>query len=607
MCSRTTASARSPLRGASAGVALLSLILLSSCSSRRTAGPERMAVLPFENLTPDAKLDSLGVASAAALVSDLAGLPKLYAFRADSVRNAYAGRASQVLEASFEVVGREQLRIHASLEDLDRRKATRQFTLDGPLGAGIIPLVNQLAKQTDSSARAFSTRDAAAFSSYGQALSSLDSGTQARLLQTASVQDPGFSASYLDLSQTLLATGDRTNAGGEAAAGAEKSKDPIDRTKLLLMSALARGDLQAREIALTKLSQLTPADPDVFRNLSQVHLLKRKYAEAVRDLQAAARADPADPATFNLLGYAQAYANDLSGSQQSLAEYQRLTPEGDVNPLDSLGEVSFYLGDFSAAEHDFLEAHQRKPELRGGFELVKAAQARLMTGDRKGADALFGRYLDFRKTGNRDLNEYQHGQWEWLTGRRKQALDRLRTLVPSAPGDIAALLSSQLSIWNLQIGNRAEAARLAQEAAAKAVTPGVQTIAALCRFVTQPSPEHSGNDLVDAYALLFSGRLIDAIPILEKLYWETPPEADAQVRTLLAWAYCNAGRTRDATRLTALYPIPLTGAEDLFPSLIFPRFLQVRSAVLDSQGKHDEAQRLARLFRDYSGDLPDKL
>ena len=35
-------------------------------------------------------------------------------------------------------------------------------------------------------------------------------------------------------------------------------------------------------------------------------------------------------------------------------------------------------------QRDFLEAHQRNPKLRGGFELVKAAQARLMTGDRIG-------------------------------------------------------------------------------------------------------------------------------------------------------------------------------------------------------------------------------
>ncbi|MDQ6760544.1 MAG: hypothetical protein M3Z32_11875, partial [Acidobacteriota bacterium] len=166
--------------------------------------------MPFENLTPDSKLDWLGTASAAALVSDLAGLPKLFAFRTDSVRGAYAGRASQVLEASFEVVSGQRLQIHASLEDLPHRKNIRQFTVEGPLRDGMLPLVNQLAKLADATARSFSTHDLSAFTSYGQALASSDPVAQVRLLQTATVQDPTFSASFVDLSQALLARGDRT-------------------------------------------------------------------------------------------------------------------------------------------------------------------------------------------------------------------------------------------------------------------------------------------------------------------------------------------------------------------------------------------------------------
>ena len=564
-------------------------------------------MLPFENLTADSKLEWLGTASAAALVSDLAGVSKLYAFRADSVRSAYAGRASQVLQTSFELVGRDQLQVHASLEDLQRRKNARQFTVTGPLREGMIPLINRLAELADAGARSFSTRDPAAFSSYGQALSSTDAGAQARLLQTASVQDPAFTASYVDLSQALLLTGDRARAAQEAASGAQHAGNAIDKLQLQLISALAHGDLGARETALAKLSQATPADPDVFRNLAQAHLAERKYAEAIRDLQAAARVDPTDPATFNSLGYAQAYAGDVTGARQSLTMYQSLAAQGDVNPLDSLGEVSFYLGDFSTAERNFLEAHQGNPGLRGGFELVKAAQARLMTGDRKAADAIFMRYLDFRKADNRNLNEFQHSQWEWLTGQRKQALNRVQTLLPSTQGDVAALLNSQLAIWNLQIGDRPASTRYAQDAGPQAVTPGLKNLVALCRLLTAPAPQHTGSDVVDAYALLFSGRFADAIPALERLYRQTSPDADAQVRTLLAWAYSKIGRSRDAASLTALYPIPLNGAEDIFPSLIFPRFLQVRSVVLESQGKHEEAQRLTRLYRDFSGDLPDKL
>ncbi|MGI8741726.1 MAG: hypothetical protein ACR2NN_03985 [Bryobacteraceae bacterium] len=575
------------------------------CGSHRVHSPERLAVLPFENLTSDARIEWLGTASAAALVSDLTGLRQIYPFRTESVRSAYLGRASEVLEANFEFVG-DRLRVHASLENLARHKMARQFSLDGPAREGILPLVNQLAKDVAPEARTFSTRDPAAFGSFGEGLSSADASTQARLLQTASVQDPKFTASYIHLSEAWLVAGDRADAAKAAAAGAQQAANPVDRARLAYLSAVATGDPGRREQALVRLTQVTPADPDVFRNLGQTHMLERKYGEAVGDYEAATRCDPADPATFNQLGYAQAFALDLNGARQSLATYQKLAPEGDMNPIDSLGEVSFYLGDFPAAERYFLDAQRRDAGSRLNLGLVKAAQARLMTGDRTGANAIFNRYMDAGKNQDGVLNGYQRAQWEWITGLRKQALNRMQHLLPTAHGDNAALLGAQLAIWNLQIGDRDAAARLAQDAAGAAVTPGARNLAALCGFLSAHEFHRSGNHVADAYALLLVGRYGEAIAPLEVLYRETAPESDAQVRTMLAWAYSKAGRTRDAAGLVDIYPIPLTANESLFASLMFPRFLQVRSVVFDLQGRREEAQRLMRLYREYLGDLPDK-
>jgi tetratricopeptide (TPR) repeat protein len=586
-------------------------ILTASCGAHKSTVPERLAILPFENLTADPKIDWLANASAAALVSNLTGLRQIYAFRADSIRTAYATHAARVLEANFEFIG-DRLGLHASLEDLTRHRIVRQFSLSGPLREGIIPLVNQLAKELDPGARAFSTRDPAAFGSFGQALSASDASGQARLLQTASIQDPNFTAAYTDLGQTLLKLGDRADAEKVVASGAQHAANPIDRAQLAYLSAVARNDPGAREKALANLAQLTPADPEVFRNLAQTHLLQHKYADAVRDYQTAARLDPDEPATFNSLGYAQAYAHDLAGARRSLGVYQTLSVKGDVNPIDSLGEVSFYLGDFGAAERYFLEAHQLDSGARAGVELLKAAQARLMTGDRNGADKIFERYIfephsgQYRNAQDRAQTEYQRAQWEFLTGRRKQALGRIEGLLPSASGDTAALLDSQLSIWNLQTGNRTAATSLALDASKKATAPAVQSLSALCRFLSAPAVGHSNNNLADALALLFLGRFAEAIPPLEALYRDTPPESNAQVRTLLAWAYTKTGRTRDASELVDLYPIPLSGGESVFASMTFPRFLQVRSTVLDSQGKRDEAQKVMKLFQEYAGDLPDK-
>src|SRR5205085_10258879 len=178
----------------------------------------------------------------AALVSDLTGVRQIYPFRADAIRTAYATRAGQVIEGNFEFHG-DRLRLYASLEDLSRHKIVRQFSMQGPLREGIVPLLDQLAKAIDAGASAFSTRDPAAFSSFGQALSASDSSAQARFLQTATIQDPNFTTAYTDLGQTLLALGDRADAEKTAASGAQHARNPIDRAALAYLSAFARNDL----------------------------------------------------------------------------------------------------------------------------------------------------------------------------------------------------------------------------------------------------------------------------------------------------------------------------------------------------------------------------
>jgi hypothetical protein len=77
------------------------------------------------------------------------------------------------------------------------------------------------------------------------------------------------------------------------------------------------------------------------------------------------------------------------------------------------------------------------------------------------------------------------------------------------------------------------------------------------------------------------------LPIVEKIYRETNPSFDGQVRTLLAWAYLENGRAADAKPMVALYPLPLSGGDPLFASLIFPKFLYLRGVVLQSKESRD--------------------
>ena len=142
--------------------------------------------------------------------------------------------------------------------------------------------------------------------------------------------------------------------------------------------------------ALEALTAATPANADVFKELGEMRFARREFPQAAMEYRAAAQLDPGDPRTWNELGYALAWGKDLNGAREALAQYRKLAPE-DNNVLDSEGEVSYMRGDFKSAAEYFEKAAARNPA-----EFVKAAEARLMTGDLQGADALLAKHLGRR-------------------------------------------------------------------------------------------------------------------------------------------------------------------------------------------------------------------
>jgi tetratricopeptide (TPR) repeat protein len=514
--------------------AILVCCFLVSCS--RASAPresiEQLAILPFENLTSNTDLDWISRLSAAVLAYDLTGPRRIHPIRVESIADARLNHAGRTVEGYF-ASEHGELAFHATI-------ANRTFVVSGSAD-DVIAAMNRLAKDLSSDARGLAGCNAATQRLYGEALRGR--GEFDSVAQAAS----GCAPVYLHWSETLLARGDREGAVRACTAAlALRNTDAIDRTQFEYLCALARGDSAARLAALQKLAALLPSDPELLRNVAELQLANRKLQAAADTFVAATRADPDDATAWNELGYARAGIHDLRGAIQALKQYQKLLPPENPNALDSLGEVSFFLGEFTAAEQYFLEAR----------ELLKAAQAHMMTGDLAGADRIFARQPNW--------SELDRAQWEFITGRRKKAIARLLPL--SGNPDAAR----QLALWNAQTGQG-------------------------------PEPLGGNDPLSRAVAPLLSGQFREALPLLEPLYLATTPGADGQVRTLLAWAYARSGQREAAIKLLDLYPIPLASSGDaMMASLVFPRFVQLRGELLHSE----KDQQLARV---YAGDLPDKV
>ncbi len=570
---------------------------LCGCARRQTASVERLGVMPIENLSSDAQMDWRSRAAAAAVVYDLAGAKNIFARQVDSLSAAQSMQASRLLEGYFfERNGR--IGIRATLENLETNRTMGSIEIDGTASAGFLPLANELARRMTPDARMFGTSNEMAFRFYGEALLARDSKTVEQALEAATNADPGFSDGYLDEAKLLAETGQRDRAREVVQAGERTRLDAIERANLEYVAAAASGDAADRMNALERLTVATPANANIFKELGEMRSARREFRQAAMEYRAAAQLDPDEPGTWNELGYALAWANDLSSAREALAQYQKLAPD-DNNVLDSEGEVSYFRGDFQAAGEYFEKAAVKNPS-----ELLKAAEARLMAGDLPGADALFLKHLGPAKA--QKGAAYQMAQWEFLTGRRKAGMARMEKLAPESNGDLQALALSQLAIWKLETGDGKAAADLANQAVTRAQSPQVRGISAACRFIASGTSASSGSKLVDAYALLFAKKYREALPLLQAAYSETNPPADGQVRTLLAWAYVETGAAEKAAALVDSYPLPLSSGEPLFASLIFPRYLFLRGAVLEQAGKRDEARKSYELYLKYAGDMLDQ-
>jgi tetratricopeptide (TPR) repeat protein/TolB-like protein len=617
------------------------LLASLSCSRQPTPTLQRLAVLRFENLSGDISLDWMGRAAPEVVAFQLTGgnsvhvitLGTLHGFDrmlgarpasapgiSTELSEAMATGATRVLYGQISRPG-DRLHIDATLYDARTQHVERTEIADGPAAGGILPLADSLVRKLGRGVRPFDTRSEIALREYALALEAADAAKTAEALAGALAADPNFGAAYLG--QARLAIGQRNTAEAERILALARSRGDavaeLDRARLAAVAAGLHNSASEVVSALETLSRLTPADPALYRELAQANLNRRQFSAAVAGYQKAAALQPDEPILRNQLAYAQVYAGDLEGALQSLKRYAALRPS-EANPLDSMGDVYYAFGRFAEAEKSYKDAQAKDPNFAANGSLLKAAHARLATGDIAGADTAFGEYAQARIKAKDAMVEYRRAEWEYLSGRRKAALDRLEayaTAMLKESADRASQAYSQLAIWNLSLGDRARARAFAAKAAASA-GPISAGIVAVTRFLCDPPPSHAAlaqqaerlfpdarqtrmKNLATIYALLYGRDYAGAAPLLQEIFDHSAPTPEESVPVLLAWAHIEAKQTQEAVKLLARNPVPNATAVDLFTFLYYPRFFFLKAEALRQSGQREDAARNYRLFLQLSG------
>jgi len=413
--------------------ALVGLVIIpligTGCSREPQRGVERLAILPFSNLTGDAALDWVANAGPAILSQELAGGTRILPLRVASVGTAALENAAQLLHCSFTQRG-GSLQIQYALEDAGRHRMIATGAVDG----SVLIAVNSLARMLDADgARPFSTPNPEAAAAWGRGEFERavdldpDFGTAwaSWIVQTAQARKPDLAA---DLAGRAL---------GRAAL-----RTPLDKAQIQLSYAALRKDEVARAAALTELVKLAPHDTGPLLALAAVQRQARKYPAAEELYRRVLAIEPMNADALNSLGYTEGESGDLDAARKTFEAYGQ-NPNQALNALDSLGEVYFMNGRFAEAEKYFAQESARDPRFLKGAPLMKAAYAHWLGGDLTGADGLMQKYLAFLAEQNNPLAFWREAVWLYATGRRERAIAALT----KAPPDQAANMERQRAVW----------------------------------------------------------------------------------------------------------------------------------------------------------------
>ena len=569
--------------------ALLAIALpLGGCGEKAERGVSVVAVLPFDNLTSSRDFDWFSAAGSSLLAYQLYGQRDLVAVSASPNTDALAAHATLWLHTRFSVRGGDLL-VTADEEDA----ATHRIALDRSFRVsaspeGALAAVNDLARMLAPRARLANADVAPALVPYGQALLGADPRAQAQLLEEAIRIAPEFTPAWL--SRIELDAEERAPGTADDIAMAMQSANGLDRARLECLRAALAGDTGAQIRAYSDLARRVPADGAAFTRLAELRTKVRDFAAAASAWGRVAELQPWNQNAFNQLGYCRGWAGDYDGATRAFAAYAKLVPQ-DPNPLDSLGEVQFFFGRYRDAEASFLRADEKDPSFFGGVELLKAAQARLLTGDRSGADGLFARFAAWRQGSVHDpLLPLEKAQWEFLAGRRRQAMGELSAALAQFTGEGRSRAESQLAFWMYASGDLAGARTHAEAALREAATIESKEVAALCRFlafppasavewITRADTELRGapaefREAALGYALVLDSHAGEAIPLLEHVVASAAPGEDGEPRAMLASALLAAGRRGEAAKLLHDMPLPLSSGPNTFAALVFPRWLE---------------------------------
>jgi TolB-like protein/Tfp pilus assembly protein PilF len=433
-----------------------------------TVLPNSIAVLPFENLSPDPNNDFFAASVHEEILTQLGIIRGLSVIGRTSVRQ-YAGAARPITEIARELnvesimegsIAYGEGRVVVSARLIDSATGTRLwgdrynnvfeniFEIQADIAMNIAnALEAEFSPAEQERIEQVPTDSPAAYVLYLRARDI--PFTAPDLLEQAISLDPEFALAHALKAYVYAAEVEGTSVDPTEAAtlvrvareAAERAL-MLDSTLGLAHSALANlhlaaGDLSEAEAAYRQALDLSPSDSNVLALYSRFKRYVGEYDEAINLSHRSVELDPNNPFSIIQLAFSHWYALEYEAAASAFQRYLALDP---TNPIGHLGvafvEVSRKNEEEALRQLQFAEQlwQPEFPSLRLG----QLAFAYGQMGLRQEAERFFGR---LRELGDEEpIAEAVWAMAYFATGEYDQAFQRLESAISnSLPGDEIAL------------------------------------------------------------------------------------------------------------------------------------------------------------------------
>ena len=372
-----------------------------SSPSVETDSKLRLAVLPFENHSPDAGDEYFADGLTDELISRSSQIPSLRVIARTSVRRYKDSAKSirdvgqelgvgMVLEGSVRKAG-NRVRITAQLVDTRSEEHLWSSRYDRPLD-DIFAIQDDIAGQIASSISLHvsgghvaaqtsfvhgppDTQDMEAYTSFLQGRKLLgEKGSEETIHQALSFfeaavrRDPQFARARVGVAECSLWLGGEgavpfldsvQQAREELSEALQRSEALAEAHSVLAGLLLGEDDMRGADREARRAMELNPSLSDPYRWLAQIAAGEGRIDETVRLLEAARQLDPVDVNVIAFLGRAYAYSGREA---DAMAHWERTKPLVSFRTNAHLTEYYLGLPDYVKAEETIREMERLRPD-----------------------------------------------------------------------------------------------------------------------------------------------------------------------------------------------------------------------------------------------------